>query len=101
MMELVSTPEEAVGSIHENAYNIKIKCLACSESKFIPYGQPVIRNRTLTIGKHSFPLRLVEMVTVRGRDENHRWEIRYKVDSMYFRQFLNDIALQELEDFDL
>lgn len=101
MTELVSTPEEAVGSIHENAYNIKIKCLACSESKFIPYVQPVIWNGTLTIGEHSFPLRLVEMVTVRCRNEHHRWEIRYKVYGMYFRQFLNEIALQELEDFDL
>lgn len=101
MIELVSTPEEAVGFIHENAYNIKIKCLACSDSKFIPYEEPVIRDGTLTIGKHSFPLRLAEMITVRYRNEYHKQEMRYKVDRMYFRQFLNDTALQEPEDFGL
>ena len=69
MLELVSTPQEAVSSISDNVYNIKIKCLACSESKFIPYAPPIIQEGTLIIGEHSFPLNLIEMVTIRWKDK--------------------------------
>lgn len=101
MMELVSTPREAVSSISDNVYNIKIKCLACSESKFIPYVPPIIQEGTLIIGEHSFPLNLIEMVTIRWKDNYGKWERKYKVESRYFRQFLNDAAIQELERFEL
>lgn len=100
-MELVRTPEEAVDHISENVYNIKIKCLACSESKFIAYVPPIIQDGTLIIGEHSFPLRLIEMVTVRGKNEYGKCESKYKVDSSYFRQFFSEEAIQELERFDL
>ena len=97
MTELVSTPEEAINLIHGDAYNIKIKCLACSESEFIPYVPPIIHEGKLMVGEHSFPLRLVEMVTFRWKNEFGKWESRYKVESSYFRQFLNNTARQELE----
>lgn len=100
MTELVSTPQEAVDIIGEDVYNIKIKCLACSESRFIPYVPPVIQDGTLIIGEHSFPLRLIEKVTVRKKNEYGKWETKYKIDSRYFRQFFNDEAIQELERFE-
>jgi len=101
MMELVSTPQEAVSYISNDVYNIKIKCLACSESKFIPYVPPIVQDGTLIIGEHSFPLKLIEMVTARWKDEYTRGERKYKVDSRYFRQFFNDAAIKELEKFEL
>lgn len=100
MTELVSTPQEAVDNICENAYNIKIKCLACSESRFISYVPLIIQNGILTIGEHSFPLKLIEMITIRWKNEYGKWEKKYKVDSRYFRQFFNDEAIQELERFE-
>lgn len=101
MTELVNTPKEAVDIICEDVYNIKIKCLACSESRFIPYVSPNIQDGTLIIGKHSFPFKLIEMVTVRGKNEYGKWETKYKVDSRYFRQFFNEETIQELERFEL
>ena len=41
------------------------------------------------------------MVTVRYKDEFSRWEEKYKVDSRYFRLFLNNAALKELDEFEL
>lgn len=101
MAELVGTPQEAVVLISENVYNIKIKCLACSESRFIPYVPSIIQDETLIIGEHSFPLKLIEMVIARGKNEYGKWETKYKVDSRYFRQFFNEKAIQELEKYDL
>lgn len=101
MTELVSSPEEAIANIPEEAYNIKLKCLACSESKFIPYVTPIMQDEILIIGEHSFPLKLIEMVTARWKDEYGKREAKYKVDSRYFRQFFNECAIQELEKFDL
>ncbi len=99
MLELVSTPQEAVSSISDNVYNIKIKCLACSESKFIPFAPPIIQEGIMIIGEHSFPLNLIEMVTIRWKDNYGKWEKKYKVESRYFRQFFNDATIQELERF--
>ena len=101
MTELVSTPQEAIDIICEDVYNIKIKCLACSESGFIPYVPPSIQDGTLVIGEHSYPLRMVEMIIVRCKNEYRKWERKYKVNSRYFRQFFNEEAIQELERFDL
>lgn len=101
MIELVSTPQEAVDNICENAYNIKIKCLACSESQFISYVPLIIQDGILIIGEHSFPLKLIEMITVRWKDEYGKWEKKYKVDSRYFRQFFTNEVIQELEGFKL
>lgn len=100
MLDIVNTPQEAVALLDANAYNIKIKCLSCFESRFIPYIQPFEDNGKLVIGQHSFPLILIEMITVRCKNEICKWEIKYKVDSRYFRQFLNNVALQELEKFE-
>lgn len=99
MTELVSTPEEALNDIHEHTYNIKIKCLACSESSFIPYVPHIIQEGKLIIGERSFPLKLIEAITVRWKDEYGKQENRYKVESKYFSQFLNRTALDELEKF--
>lgn len=101
MLNLVNTPQEAISFNDTDAYNIKIKCLACSESAFIPFTELYEDNGKLVIGKHSFPINLIEMVTVRYKNEFRRWEEKYKVDSRYFRQFLGDAALQELEKFEL
>ena len=101
MLNLVNTPQEAISFNDTDAYNIKIKCLACSESGFIEYERPYEDNGKLIIGKHSFPLNLIEMVTVRCKNQFSRWETQYKVDSRYFRQFLSEAALQELEEFEL
>lgn len=100
MLDLVNTPQEAISFIDTDAYNIKIKCLACSESAFIPYRKPFEDNGKLVIGEYSFPLNLIEMVTVRCKNQFCRWETKYKVDSRYFKQFLSDAALQELEKFE-
>lgn len=100
MIELVNTPQEAVSMIRDSAYAVKIKCLACSESQFMPYVPPIIQEGTLVIGHYSFPLKLIEMVTARYKSEYGKLETKYKVESMYFRQFLNDIAVQELGKFE-
>lgn len=99
MVELVSTPEEALGRIPECVYNIKVKCLACSEGRFIPYTPPVIKEGKLIIGEHLYPLKLIEALTVRCKNEYGKWENRYKIESRYFRQFLNGNALDELGKF--
>lgn len=101
MLEIVNTPQEAIKFISSNVYNVKIKCLACSESRFIPYVLPMIRDGVLMIGEQSFPLGLIEMVTVRWKDEYGKWEAKYKVDSGYFRQFFNEKAIKELEKLEL
>ena len=101
MLNLVNTPQEATSFDDTNAYNIKVKGLACSESAFIPYTELYEDNGKLVIGKHSFPINLIEMVTVRYKDEFSRWEEKYKVDSRYFRLFLSDAALKELDEFEL
>lgn len=101
MIEFVSTPLEAVSKVCDNAYAIKIKCLACSESQFIPYNPPIIQDGTLVIGHHSFPLKLIEVVTARYKHTYGKQETKYKVESGYFRQFLNDTAIQELKKFEL
>jgi len=100
MLNVVNTPQEAISFSDMDAYNIKIKCLVCSESRFIQYERPYEDKGKLVIGEHSFPLNLIELVTVRFKDEFRRWEERYKVDSRYFRQFLSEAALQELEEFE-
>lgn len=100
MMELVNTPQEALSLIGDDVYNIKIKCVACSESKFIPYVPPIIQDGKLMIGEHSFPLRLIETITFRWKNKNARGERKYKVDSRYFMQFFNEEAVQELKRFE-
>ena len=67
--------------------------------KFIPYVQPVIQDVRLIIGKHSFPINFIEMITIRWKDEYGKHGAKYKIDSIYFRQFFNDTAIQELERF--
>ncbi len=39
------------------------------------------------------------MITIRWKDEYGKHEAKYKIDSIYFRQFFNDTAIQELERF--
>lgn len=55
MLNLVNTPQEAIAFIGTDAYNIKIKCLACSESGFIQYERPYEANGKLIIGGAFFP----------------------------------------------
>lgn len=43
MLELYNSPEEIVSMLKNlNPYVIKIKCIACSETPFIPFQHPII-----------------------------------------------------------
>ena len=99
-INIVETPQKIFDSIQIKPYIIKIKCLACSETKFLPYVEPVIKNGTLYIGSSSFPLDLIEKVTVRHTWEYEKEETVFKVNSLYFRQFLNEEAKQKLKEFE-
>ncbi len=101
MIEIVSTPQETVNYISSNVYNIKIKCLGGSESNFIPYVPPMVYDGALVIEEHSFSINLIEIITVRCKNEYGKREEKYKADSRYFRHFFNDDVIHELERFEL
>lgn len=89
-----------VGLIYWNfPVKFRRKFLNQGKIKFIPYVQPVIQDVKLIIGKHSFPINFIEMITIRWKDEYGKHEAKYKIDSIYFRQFFNDTAIRELERF--
>ena len=108
--EILDTPEEIVEKIMRRGgiYVIKVKCLACSEGSFIPYVPPVIDGGKLIIGRYSYPVELVEMVTIRYKyivkeagDMPIRGEVRYKVSSLRLNLLLSAHALERLKEFEL
>lgn len=99
-MEYVKEPLEAVEKIPDNAYLVKIKCLGCSETNFLQYEKPIIKNNKLFIGKLAFPFNLIEMITFRNKTIYGKYEESYKVESTYFYKFFNEKAILELEEFD-
>ena len=106
MIELYDSPEEIVSMLKNfNPYVIKIKCIACSETPFMPFQHPVINGNTLTIGCCSYPLSLLEYVVVRYTEDfgtsSIKREETYKVKASYLQTLLNEHALQELKQFNL
>ena len=57
---ILNTPQDVINKIvkSENAgiYNIKIKCLGCSETNFIRYENMVVTDSKIAIGEHIFPV---------------------------------------------
>ena len=100
---LVNEPEDIVDLLKdmEDIYLIKVKCIACSESVFFPYVIPQIEGEALVIGERSFPIRMVEKITIRKNVEELRIEEQYKVSNSYLKSFLDDESREVLKKFDL
>lgn len=98
---VVDNPKYIMATIQNyNPYIIKIKCICCSETSFMNYETPIETEDKLKIGKSSFPIKLIERITIRYRDELlGASEIQFKVSSQYFLQFLNDDAKESLLEF--
>lgn len=106
MIELYDSPEEIVSMLKNlSPYVIKIKCIACSETSFMPFQHPVIHDNTLTIGCCSYPLSLLEYVVVKYKEDFGTFSMKrketYKVKASYLQTLLNEHALQELKQFNL
>ena len=95
-----NTPEEAAegaGAI-EGAYVIKVKCLGCSETGFVPYDKISTEDGKLSVGTRFYPLSLVEQISVRTMEKHiGRVEYVFKVCSEYFQAVLRDEAIEELK----
>lgn len=100
---ILNTPQDVINEIikKEDIYNIKIKCLACSESNFIRYEDMVVTDSKVTIGEHSFPLSMIEKITIRYRCVGIKFESQYKVSAIYVKSLLNEEAQKILADFNL
>lgn len=97
-MNIVDNPTDLLNHIVniENAYLIKIKCIACSECGFIKYKNPIIKNDLIIIGEYSYPFNLIETITIRCKDCYRKTESKYKVSNNYLKQLLNDETIKEL-----
>lgn len=102
---ILDTPQDVINEIvkAENAgiYNIKIKCLGCSETNFIRYENMVVTDSKIAIGEHIFPVFMIEKVTIRCRDEGIKLEYQYKVSAKYLKTLLNEDAQKLLVEFNL
>lgn len=102
---ILDTPKDVVNEIvkAEDAgiYNIKIKCLGCSETKFISYEPIFVNDLIVAIGEHCFPIAMIEKVTIRCRDEWIKLEYQYKVSAKYLKTLLNENAQRLLAEFKL
>lgn len=100
---ILDTPQDVINKIvkSENAgiYNIKIKCLGCSETNFIRYENMVVTDSKIAIGEHIFPVFIIEKVTIRYKFAGEKFEVRYKVSAKYFRTLLNEDAQKFLAEF--
>lgn len=98
---ILNTPQDVINEIikTEDIYNIKIKCLACSESDFIRYEDIVVTDSKVTIGEHSFPIYMIEKATIRYRCAGIKLESQYKVSAKYLKTLLNEEAQKILADF--
>lgn len=106
MIELFDRPEEII-SMLQNAepYVIKIKCIACSETQFMPFQPLIVCDNVVTIGCCSYPPHLIESVTVRYKTSFEtsifRTQETYKVKASYLQTLLSEQALRELREFGL
>lgn len=99
---IVNSPYEIIDVIHNyKPYVIKIKCICCTENSFIKYEDPVITEHKLKIGMSSYPIKLIERVTIRyyNKEFDFKEEIQFKVSSKYFAALLNDDAKESLLEF--
>lgn len=99
---IVNSPYEIIDVIPDyKPYVIKIKCICCTETGFIAYENPIVTEHKLTIGIRSYPIKLIEKVTIRYYDEefDSKEEIQFKVSSKYFAALLNDDAKESLLEF--
>lgn len=94
------TPQDVINEITriKGIYNIKIKCLACSESCFIPYKNMVVEDSKIVIGGHSFPVFMIEKVTIRYCYTGMKYEAKYKVSAKYLKTLLNEEVKKMLDD---
>lgn len=104
---VMENPEQMIQEIcelKEVPYNIKVKCVACTECSFIPYSKPVISGSKLIIGDFRYPIKLLEKMTVRVwecfcKDDieyREKTERIYKVSSRYFCEMMTEEAREEL-----
>lgn len=102
--ERFERPEEMARVVErmEEAYVIKLKCLGCTETKFFPFEKVAVGDGVFKIGSRSFPLNLLEQITVRTKEEYvGKAEYIFSVSSLYFRRVLNEEAKEELKKHNL
>lgn len=81
---IVNSPYEIIDVIPDyKPYVIKIKCICCTETGFIAYENPIVTEHKLTIGIRSYPIKLIERVTIRyySKEFDFKEEIQFKVSS--------------------
>lgn len=85
----------------KDAYIIKIKCIGCTESKYIKYENPIIKGNILIIGNYKYPFDLIESISIRTNNEYIKEEYSYKISSNYLKMLLENNVQQELKKYGL
>lgn len=101
-MTLYNNPEELIKDLQEkeNVIRVKVKCLSCTSASFMPYEKPRHIGSKLIIGDSTFPAALIESVKVQYYfHEDFKTTEYWKVDRNYFRKYLTQEALSELDKY--
>ncbi len=98
MVEFFDSSEDIISMLKKvEPYVIKIKCIACSETQFMPFHYPIIDDSTVTIGCCSYPLHLIEYVVVKYKEDVGIFSVKtkeiYKVKARYLQTLLSEQAL--------
>ena len=87
MVELFDSPEKIISMLQNvEPYVIKIKCIACSETQFMPFQSLIVHENKVTIGCCSYPLHLIEYVVVKYKNDFENADAVKTVNFSDFRQ---------------
>lgn len=91
----------AVKEQEEKAYSMKVKCVGAAETPFRPYGSgPGIDGESLIWGSYSYPLDLLERITVGLREAwGERCQYTYQVENQYVISLMEEDAIKKLSQF--
>lgn len=99
-----AAPFEIVSAVKEEgekAYSMKVKCIGAVETAFRPYGSgPDIDSERIVWGSYSYPLDLLERITVRIREDwGERCQYTYQVENQYVISLMADEPSKKLLQF--
>ena len=103
--EIVENFEELYDKLTEeieDAYLIRVKCIACSGGEFLKFETPLLREDFLVIGDTKYPFKLIEDVVVRVHDKwLGKYEYKYKIKSSVLKELLKSEIQEELGKYKL